>query len=70
MKIDGTKSRSLPAQEPQEIFAVSNQRLLRTGVFPESGNSLLPALELGQEIDAIVIQELPKVNCCLMPVEH
>jgi hypothetical protein len=60
MKIDGPKSRSLPPQEPQEIFAVSNQRLPRTGVFPESGNSLLPALELGQEIGAIVIQELPQ----------
>jgi hypothetical protein len=58
MKIDGPKSGSLPAQEPQEIFAVSNQRLPRTGVFPQSGSNLLPALELGQEIDAIVIQEL------------
>jgi hypothetical protein len=60
MKIDGPKSGSLPAQEPQEIFAVSNQRLPRTGVFPQSGSSLLPALELGQEIDAVVIQELPQ----------
>ena len=60
MKIDGPKSGSLPAQEPQEIFAVSNQRLPRASVFPHPGSNWFPALELGQEIDAIVDQELPQ----------
>jgi hypothetical protein len=60
MKVDGPKSGSLPAQEAQGIFAVSNQRLPRAGIFFQSGSNFLPALELGQEIDAIVIQELPE----------
>ena len=58
MRIDGPKSSSLPAQEPQEIFAVSNQRLPRSGDFTQSGPHALPALELGQEIGGVVIQEL------------
>jgi predicted Rdx family selenoprotein len=59
MRIDAPKSGSSPAQEPHETFAVSNQQLPHTGVFPQPGSNLLPSLELGQELDAIVVEELP-----------
>lgn len=59
MRIDALKSGSSPAQEPQEILSVSNQRPPRTGIFSQGG-SWSPALELGQEIPAIVVGELPE----------
>ena len=57
MRVDSLNS-ALPALEAQEVTPVARQRIPNTTSL-DWANSALPALELGQEIDAVVLQLLP-----------
>lgn len=59
MRIDPPKSASLPAHELPQSASVSNQRLPGTGISLPHAGSRLPPLQLGQLVDALVLQELP-----------
>ena len=59
MRIESLKSASSPALEAQEIAPTARQRVPSNTTSLDWGNSALPPLELGQEIDAVVLQLLP-----------
>jgi hypothetical protein len=58
VRIDAPKSVSAPLIEGQEIAAVSNRRLPRNLLSEPAANGMLPPLELGQELEALVMEEL------------
>jgi hypothetical protein len=58
VRIDSAKS-ALPALETQEIPSVTRQRVPPHTTSLDWKNSALPPLQLGQEIDAVVLQLLP-----------
>jgi hypothetical protein len=58
VRIDAPKSVSGPLTEGQEIAAISNRRLPRDLVSRYSANGGLPPLQLGQELDALVVDQL------------
>ena len=59
MRINPTNSVALPAVEPQEILPLFNQRIPRGEIPSNWDNLTIPALALGQEIDAVVLALLP-----------
>jgi hypothetical protein len=59
VRIDSLKPAPLAALETQEILPVGRQRVPPNTTSLDWGSSALPALELGQEIDAVVLQLLP-----------
>src|ERR1700747_3391340 len=59
VRIDSLKPAPLAALETQEILSVGRQRVPPNTTSLDWGTSALPALELGQEIDAVVLQLLP-----------
>jgi hypothetical protein len=58
VKIDAPKSVSAPLTEGKESAAVSNRRLPHDLVSKYSENSGLPPLQLGQELEALIVEEL------------
>ena len=58
MRIDAPKSISAPLAEGQEITSVNNHRVPRNLVSQHGATGTLPPLELGQELDALVVEEL------------
>jgi hypothetical protein len=58
VRITAPKSISAPLAEGQEIASVSNRRAPRDVVFQHGATGMLPPLELGQELDAVVVEEL------------
>ena len=58
MKIDAPKSASAPLTEGKEIAAVSNRRLPRDLVSQYPANGGLPPLQLGQELEALIVEEV------------
>lgn len=58
MRIIAPKSISAPLAEGQEIASVSNRRAPRDMVSQHGATGMLPPLELGQDLDALVVEEL------------
>lgn len=58
MRIDASKFISAPLSEGKEIAAVNNRRVAQNLASKQGKAGALPALELGQEIDAVVVEEL------------
>lgn len=58
MRIDLSRTSPLPAVETKEAAPVTNRRLPQTQVSLQWGDHLLPALELGLELEATVTDEL------------
>ena len=58
MRIDAPRSISAPLAEGQKIAAVRNRREPRDLVSQHGATGALPPLELGQELDALVVEEL------------
>jgi hypothetical protein len=58
VRIDAPKSVAAPLAEGQEIASVSNRRVPRELVSQHGATGMLPPLELGQELDALVVEEL------------
>lgn len=58
MRIDLSRTSALPAVETKEAAPVTNRRLPQTQVSLKWGDNLLPALELGLELEATVTDEL------------
>lgn len=58
MRLDAPKSISTPLREGQEIAAVNNRHVPRDLLSEHGAKAALPPLELGQELDAVVVEEL------------
>ncbi|HEX2227212.1 MAG TPA: hypothetical protein VHM64_08720 [Candidatus Binatia bacterium] len=60
MRIETAKPVSTPVAESRETASASNRRTPEDLVSRRGANALLPALELGQELDALVVEELDR----------
>jgi hypothetical protein len=58
VKIDAPKALSGPLTEGKQIAAVSNRRLPHDLTSEHSANGALPPLQLGQELEALIVEEL------------
>jgi hypothetical protein len=58
VRIDAAKAVSIPLTAGQEIASVSNRRAQRDLVSRHGANAPLPPLELGQELEALIVEEL------------
>ncbi len=58
MKIDTAKSVSAPLAKGHEVVPVSDGRVSHNLVSHQRANASLPALELGQELEGMVVEEL------------
>ncbi len=58
MRIDAPKSISAPLREGQEIATVNNRHVPRDRLSENRARAFLPPLELGQELDGVVVEEL------------
>lgn len=58
MRIDAPKVIALALPEGQEVASVSNRRVPRNLVSQHGGSGTFPPLELGQELEAFVVDEL------------
>jgi hypothetical protein len=58
VRIDAPKSVSAPLAEGQEVASVSNRRVPHNQVSQHGATGTLLPLELGQELDALVVEEL------------
>jgi hypothetical protein len=58
VRIDGGKSVSSPLIQGQEIAPVSHRRVPHSATSQERANGTLPPLKLGQELEALIVEEL------------
>jgi len=58
VRTDVLKSISAPLREGQETASINNRRTPRDLVSEHGAKALLPPLEVGQELDAVVMEEL------------
>jgi hypothetical protein len=58
VRIEGVKTISVPLAEGQEIASVSNRRVPRNSVSQHGAHGAAPPLELGQELEALIVEEL------------
>ena len=58
MRIDAPKSVAAPLVQGQDITSANNDRVPRNLVSQHGATGALPPLELGQELDALVLEEL------------
>jgi hypothetical protein len=59
VKIEPSRLNRVSLQEAQEVLAIFTQRFSNHKTVAQPGDFLLPALQIGQELTAVVAEELP-----------